>query len=97
MVKTALNSNLLRSDSSAPDYQEIRTSSQIVSFGNQHLATPRSGAELTRRIFTDLPPETVLTRKSVDKQDPMDSKTLSGISNVYEVICQVKHCKICKC
>ena len=90
MVKTALNNNLLRSDSSAPDYQEIRTSGQIVSFGNKHLGNPRAGAAMKKRIFTDLPPEVVLRRKEIDKEDPCDSKTISGISNVYEIICQVK-------
>ena len=89
-MKTALHSNLLRSDSSAPDYQEIRTSQQIVHFGNQHLGKPRASAELKKRIFTDLPPETVLSRKEMDKEDPSDSKTIPGISNVYEIICQVK-------
>ena len=90
VVKTALINNLLRSDSSAPNFQEIRTSKQIVSFGNQHLANPRASAELKKRIFTDLPAETVLGRKNLDKEDPSDGKTIAGISNVYEIICQVE-------
>ena len=89
VVKSALNNNLLRADSSAPDFEEVRTSQQIVDFGNQHLSTPRAGAELKRRTFSDLPPATVLRQKELDKEDPADSKTIPGISSVYEIICQV--------
>ena len=27
--------------------------------------------------------------QEMDKEDPSDSKTIAGISNVYEIICQV--------
>ena len=89
VVKTALNNNLLRADSSADGYCEVKTSKQIVDFGNRHLGTPRAGADLRKRIFCDLPPDTVLRRKELDKEDPLNSKTVSGISNIYEIICQV--------
>ena len=95
-MKSALNNNLLRADSSAPDFQEVRTSQQIVDFGNRHLGTPRPGAELKKRIFSDLSPATVLMRKDIDKEDPNDSKTVKGISNVYEIICQVRKTKKCE-
>ena len=91
-MKSALNNNLLRADSSAPDFQEVRTSQQIVDFGNRHLGTPRAGAEL----FSDLSPATVLMRKDIDKEDPNDSKTVKGISNVYEIICQVRKTEKCE-
>ena len=88
---SALNNNLLRADSSAPDYREVRTSQQIVDFGNRHLSTPRVDAELKKRTFSNLPPATILRQKEVDKEDPVDSKTIPGISNMYEIICQVAH------
>ena len=89
VVKSALNNNLLRADSSAPEYREVRTSQQIVDFGNRHLTTPRAGAELKKRTFSNLLPATVLRQKEMDKEDPSDSRTIPGISSVYEIICQV--------
>lgn len=90
MVKTALNSHLLRSYSSADDYSENLSSKQIVDFGNAHLGTPNASSDMSLRVFRDLLPETVLSRKEQDKADPAEGKTLSGISSVFEIICQVK-------
>ena len=89
MVKTALNSHLLHSYSSADDFTENLSSQQIVDFGNAHLGQPNASSDLTLRVFRDLLPETVMTRKEQDQQDPSDRKTLPGISNVFEIICQV--------
>ena len=80
----------MRADSSAPGYREIDTSLQVVAFGNAHLAQPRSSSGIKERIFSDLLPATVGIRKELDSEDPLDSKTLSGISNVFEIICEVK-------
>ena len=89
MVKTALNNHLLRADSSAPGYCEVDTSLQVVAFGNAHLAKPRYTSGIKERIFSDILPATVERRKALDKEDPLDSKTISGISNVFEIICEV--------
>ena len=93
MVKTALNSHLLRSYSSADDFSENLSSKQIADFGNAHLGTPNASSDMSLRVFRDLLPETVMSRKEQDKQDPADGKTLSGISSVFEIICQVKQKK----
>ena len=94
VVKTALNSHLLRSNSSADDYSENLSSKQIADFGNAHLGTPNASSDMSLRVFRDLLPTTVMSRKEQDKQDPADGKTLSGISSVFEIICQVKQKKI---
>ena len=88
-MKTALNQHLLRSDSTAPTYTEVKTSQQIVDFGNKHLSKPRSTAGLKEQVFSELLPATVLRRKELDSEDPTDSKTLHGIKSVFEIICQV--------
>ena len=80
---------MLRSYSSAEDYTENLSSKQIVDFGNAHLGKPNASSDLTLRVFHDLLPETVISRKEQDKQDSADRKTLPGISNVFEIICQV--------
>ena len=90
VVKNALYHHLLRSFSSAEDYSEPLSSQQIVQFGNAHLGTPNVTSKLSLRVFSNLLPETVISRKEEDKDDPADGKTLPGISNVFEIICQVK-------
>ena len=91
VVKTALNNHLIRADSSASDYCEIDTSEQVVTFGKNHLGQPRPNSGIKERIFFDLPPATIQRRKELDKEDPLDSKTLSGIASVFEIICEVFH------
>ena len=74
----------------AEDYSEPLSSQQIVQFGNAHLGTPNVTSKLSLRVFSNLLPETVISRKEEDKDDPADGKTLPGISSVFEIICQVK-------
>ena len=81
---------MLRSFSSAEDYSEPLSSQQIVEFGNAHLGTPNASSQMSLRLFSNLLPETVLSRKEEDNADPSDGKTLPGISSVFEIICQVK-------
>ena len=86
---TNLLSFTLRADSSAGDYREINTSEEVVTFGNSHLGQPRPTSGIKKRVFFDLPHATIERRKEMDKENTLDSKTLLGISSVYEIICEV--------
>ena len=87
VVKTARNSHLLQSYSSAGDYSENLSSKQIADFGNAHLGTHKASSNKSLRVFRNLLPKTVMSRT---KEDPEDGKMFSGISSAFEIICQVK-------
>ena len=45
---------------------------------------------MNERCFVDLRPEDVLKRKEEVSEKPEEGKTIAGISNKFEYICQVK-------
>jgi hypothetical protein len=88
-VKTAIMQYLLRSDSTAVSYQEIKDSLSVVQFGKRHLSKPGKRADLKERIFLNQNPQDVLQKKEADKKKPEDGKTIAGISSRFEYICKV--------
>ena len=50
-MKTAIMQYLLRSDSTAVSYQEIKDSLSVVQFGKRHLSKPGKRADLKEIIF----------------------------------------------
>ena len=81
---------LLRSDSTAVSYQEIKDSLSVVQFGQKHLAKPRNKADLKERFFLDQNPQDVLLKKEEDRNKPEDGKTIAGISSKFEYICKLR-------
>lgn len=85
-MKTAIARYLARSNSSSPDYIEVKDSKSVVRFCTRQLSNPSSKTGIQERIFTDIKPEVFLLRK---EQASSKVKTLAGISTKYQYVCEV--------
>ena len=86
VIKTAIARYLKRSDSSSPDYIEIKDSASVVEFCVKHLSRPGSKAAIDERRFFDIKPDTFLARRL---ETPEKVKTLAGISSKFQYVCEV--------
>ena len=87
VVKTAIARYLKRSDSTDPDFVEIKDSASVVKFCKKHLSNPGKKAGLDGRLFYDIRPEIFLQRNA---EAIVNVTTLPGISKKYQYVCEVK-------
>ena len=86
VVKTAIARYLKRSNSSSPDYIEIKDSASVADFCVKHLSRPGSKTSINERQFHDIRPDVFLARR-LEAAEKI--KTMAGISTKFQYVCEV--------